>query len=91
VVEVDGRQILYLLLGDAKADLRSKVHHGADGDCHFFAAPQMPFLEQNVSDVMVAGVDDEPLDFSNLTIRGVYWDAPSNCHFPQWQLVVRDR
>ena len=44
VIDVHGRQVLYLLLGDVEADAVVNPCHGADRDSHFLAAPQMPLL-----------------------------------------------
>jgi len=63
VIDVDGRQVLHLLLGGAELDtVHTDRGHGGDRDGDFLAAPQVALLEEYVGHVVAARVDDKPLD-----------------------------
>src|ERR1019366_2580686 len=70
-MDVHGRQVLYLLLGDAEPDTVVDPSHGADRDSHFLAAPKGPLLKEHVSNVVIARVDDQALDSSDGAVRSM--------------------
>src|ERR1039458_1905753 len=73
-------QVLHLELGDVEPDTAVDAGHGADGDGYFLAAPQVPLLEQHVGYVVVAGVDDEPLDLADVAIGSMHALAAARRH-----------
>ena len=77
-IDVHGRQVLRLLLGDIELDDVHDPSDGADRNGHFPAAEQMPLLQQHVAHVVVARVDDKPLDPPDLAVGGI--DALSAAH-----------
>ena len=44
VIDVHGRQVLYLLLGDVEADPVIDTRHGSDWDSDLLATPQVALL-----------------------------------------------
>jgi hypothetical protein len=84
-------QVAYLVLAEAEPD---SVHNGCDRcdrDCYGLRPPQVSFVEQNMCDVMVARVDDEPLHLSDLPVGGVDMLAAANLDLPGGNAVVGDR
>ena len=71
VVSAGWGQILHLLLGDVEPDSFGGPGHGADRDGDLLAPPQMALLEQHVGHVMIARVDEEPLDLADLAVHGM--------------------
>ncbi len=61
MINVHGRQVLYLLLGDVEPDAVVDARHRADRDRDFPAAPQVSLLEKDVGHVAGARVGDKPL------------------------------
>src|ERR1700722_13753776 len=57
VIDVHGRQVLHLLLGDREPDAAARAGHGADRDGYLLTAPQMALLEEHVGHVAAAPVD----------------------------------
>jgi hypothetical protein len=57
VIDVHGRQILHVLLGDGELDAFAGAGHRADRDSHFLTAPQMTLLQEHMGDVMAARVE----------------------------------
>ncbi len=88
VIDVDRRQVFYLLLGDAEADAVSDSGDGADGDSHFLVAPEVSVLKQHVSHVMTASVDDKPLDSPDVAVGGVDVLPAAHGHVAQRDSVV---
>src|ERR1035441_8239149 len=51
----------------------------------------MPLLERYVCDEMVARIDHDSMDSSNLAVRRVNGNVSANDHFSHGKLVVRNR
>jgi hypothetical protein len=81
VLDVHRRQLRDLLLGEVELDTLVDLGHGADGDGHFLAAPQMPFGEEHVGHVMAVRVDDEAMDPPDLAVGGVDPVAAADLEF----------
>src|ERR1022692_1924831 len=62
VIDDHGRQVLHLLLGNAELDAVVDPGDGADRDGYFLAAEHVPLLQEHMGHVVVARVDDKPLD-----------------------------
>ena len=60
VIDVHGRQVLHLLLGDVELDDVDDLGNDADRDDHLPAAKHMPLLQQHVAHMVVPRVDDKP-------------------------------
>jgi hypothetical protein len=72
VIDVHGRQALYLLLGDVELDtVLADPHHGADRHSHFLAAKHVPLPEGHVGHLVVSGVDDEAADLPDVAVGGM--------------------
>src|ERR1035437_5535506 len=90
VIEDYGRQVLHFLRGDVESDAVLERGHGTDRDRHFFAAQDMPLLEENVGHVMIARIDDEPLDSSDFAVGGMDSLASVHGHLAQREGVIGD-
>ena len=90
VMDVHRRQVLHLLLGDVEPDTVVDPGHDADRDGHFLAAPQVPLLEQYMGHAVTVRVDDQPLDFPDVTVGGMDMLAAAHLHLVQGDGVVGD-
>lgn len=90
VVDVHRRQFLNVVFRDVELNSVRNAHHCADRDRHFPFAPEVSLLEQHVRDVMVAGVDDESLDFPDIAIRRVNVLAAAHGDLAERDGVVGD-
>ena len=76
-----GWQVLHLLPGDAELDAALvDSRHGADRDRHDLTSEHVSLLEEHVGDVVAAGVEDEPLDLSDVAVGGM--DVTAAAHKP---------
>ena len=91
VVDVHGRQVLDLLLGEVEPDTVIDAGHGADRDGDFLAARQVPLLEEHVGHVVAVRVDDQALDFPDVAVGGMDVIAAAHLHLIQRDGVVGDR
>jgi hypothetical protein len=69
--DVHEREVLRLLLADVEVDA---VHHPGDStdrNDHIPAAEQMSLLQEHVAHVVIARVDDKPLDPPDLAVCGI--------------------
>jgi hypothetical protein len=71
VIDVHGRKVLHLLLGDVEPDSVLDSGHGADRDGDLLAPPQMPLPEQHVGNPVVLRIDEQALHQADLTIEGM--------------------
>ena len=74
-------QVPDLLLGHVEPDTAVDPSHCADRNRHLLAAPQVPLLEYHVGHMMIEGVDDKPLDASDVAIGGMDLLAAAYGHF----------
>ena len=88
VIGVHGRQVPHLLLGDVEPDAVHDPGDGANRDGHLPAAKQMPLLQQHVAYVVVARVDDKPLDSSDLAVGGIDALIAAHCDLARRQGAV---
>jgi hypothetical protein len=89
-MDVDGRQVLHLLLGDVEPDAVVDAGDRADRDGHFLASPQMPLLEEHMGHMVVSRVDDQALDPPDIAVGGVDVLVPAHGHLAQRDLVLGD-
>jgi hypothetical protein len=59
VIDVNRRQVLHILLSDREPDAVGGAGYGADRDGYLLAPPQMTLLQEHVSHVTAARVDDK--------------------------------
>jgi hypothetical protein len=87
-VEIDLRKIVDPVLTDRQSDA-VLVHrfHSRDGDGYLLAPKEVTFLEDNVGDVMVAPIDDQPFDLAYPAIGCVDVLAPLDGHLADRQSV----
>ena len=90
VIDVHGRQVLHLLLGDRELDAVAGAGHRADRDSYFLAAPQVALLEEHMGHVVIAGVDEEALDPADVAVGGVDRFAAADLHLSQGNAVAGD-
>ena len=62
-----------------------------DGDRHFFASPEVAFLEKDVRDVMVDRLDHQPLNPTDMAVGCIDELVPAHRHLPQRHGVLRHR
>ena len=68
VIDIDGRQVLHIQLRNLEPDAVFDVRHRADWDGHFLLTPEVPLLQEYVSDLVGLAVDDQPLDPSDISV-----------------------
>ena len=93
MINVHGRQVLYLLLGDVEPDAVVDARHRADRDRDFPAAPQVSLLEKDVGHVAGARVGDKPLQEADVAVGGMDMLAAAHssmCGRPDRFRTVRD-
>ena len=71
VIDVHGRKVLHLLLGDVEPDSVLDSGHGADRDGDLLTPPQMPLPEQHVGNPVGLRIDEQALHQADLTIEGM--------------------
>ena len=90
VIDVTGWQVLYFLPGDAELDSFVHPNYRADRDRHFLTAPEVSLLEKNMRDVMIARVDHQSLDSSDVAVRGMDLFAATHGYLAQGDFVIDD-
>src|SRR5262245_54784279 len=78
------------MLGHAEPDAALEVSDSADRNRHFLTPPQVAFLEEDMSDVVLARVDDQAFDHADLPVGGVDMVAAADSHLTQRDGVVGD-
>ena len=69
VIDVRGRQVFHLVLGEAEVDKQGPdLGHSADRDSYFLAAPHVPLLEEHVGDLVAARLHDQALDLPYVAV-----------------------
>jgi hypothetical protein len=71
---------VHVLFADGQPDDVADPADGADRDSHVLAAPQVPFLQDDVADVVAAGVDDQALDPPDHAVGGADRLAAGHVH-----------
>lgn len=90
MIEVDLRQVLHFMLAQVELDTGLHRRNGANGDRHLFAAPQVAFLEQYVSHVVAAGIDDKSADSPDVAVFGMDVLASAHSHLAQGQRIAHN-
>jgi hypothetical protein len=78
VVELDRRQLSHLVPGEAELHAVVYVGDRTDRNGDLFLAPEVSLVEQDMGDVMIRRVDDQPLDPPDVAVRCV--DALAAAH-----------
>src|ERR1700683_5404615 len=89
-VDIHSRQVLHLLFGERDSDAIVDPGHRADRDGDLFATAQVPLLEKDMGDVVVASVEDDPLDPSDVAVGGVHLLASSYGYLAEREGVIGD-
>jgi hypothetical protein len=78
-VVIDGRKGVDLIPGQRQADAVF-VHplDGGDGYGHLLAAKQVTLLQQDMRHMLIAAVDDKPLDLAYASFPGAHILTPSD-------------
>ena len=91
VIDVHGRQVLHLLLGDVEPDSVLNSGHGTDRDGDFLVPPQMALLEQHVAHPVIARVDEEALHPPDVPIDGMDTVTGAELYLAARDNVLNDR
>jgi len=91
VIDVHGRQVLHLLLGDVEPDSVLNSGHGTDRDGDFLVPPQMALLEQHVAHPVIARVDEEALHPPDVPIDGMDTVTGAELYLAPRDNVLNDR
>src|SRR5215475_7464444 len=90
VIDVYGRQVPYLVPGEVEPDPVVGSRHGADRDGYLLAAPQVPFLQEHMGHMAVAGVDDQPFHVPDCAVGGMDTVAAAHRHLAKRDGVEGD-
>jgi hypothetical protein len=91
VIDVHGRQVLHLLLGEVEPDSVLNSGHGTDRDGDFLVPPQMALLEQHVAHLVIARVDEEALHPPDVPIDGMDTVTGAELYLALRDNVLNDR
>jgi hypothetical protein len=82
MVEFDGRQIAYLVLGQFEEHSFGAidVSDGTDRDGDLLLAPEMALVQEHMGHVVITRVDDKALDVADGSVGGVHVVAPPTLH-----------
>src|SRR5580704_10356302 len=89
--DFDRWQVAHLVLGQVEPDAIRHILYGIYRDGNPFLAPKMAFVQEHMGNVMVAWVDDQPLDPSDTAIGGGHWVPAAHLHLPQGYPVTMDK
>jgi hypothetical protein len=66
MIDVHRWQGLHVVLAEVEPNAVLDTGHSADRDGHLLAPPEVPLLEEHVGDMVVAGLDDQPVNLADI-------------------------
>ncbi len=90
MIDADGRQVLYFLLGQAEANAVVDPGHRSDGYGDFLATPHMTLLEEHMGHMVSLTIDHQSLNAPDRAVRRVDLLSSSHPYLVQWNRVVGD-
>ena len=90
VIHVHGRQVPDLVLGEVESIPSSVPVTAPIGMATSLRPRQVPFLEEHMGHVVVAGIDDEPFDMSDRAVDGLDAVAAAHRYLAEGEGVIGD-